>query len=298
MNRRRNTWIVVVVVCLLLCCCATAVVGGVGAILGLIPWRWAGNLNIDNIRVGGIGVEATTTVDRQEFAVERDAALEVSCPVCDVQISAVEGSVIAVEGSLHAWGSDRQAAELALEDIEVSLSQEGGRVVAAVLMPNQNWGVNWRGQRGSRVDLEITVPRRTDLEMDVDVGTVEVEGIEGLIDVRADVGDLMLRDVVARDKFTVRTDVARVRFEGSLSEGVRYDIRSGVGEINVTLPADSSFELDAESNVGDVRSGFAVSGTEERKALVGGRISGTVGNAPTAELVLRSDIGAIWVNRD
>jgi len=78
---RRNTWIVVIVVCLLLCCCATAVVGGVGAILGLIPWSWAGNLNVGDIRVAGIGAEATRDEGRQEFVVESDAALDVNCPV-------------------------------------------------------------------------------------------------------------------------------------------------------------------------------------------------------------------------
>lgn len=295
---RRNTWIVVIVVCVMLCCCATAVVGGVSAILGLIPWRWAGNLNVGDIRIDGIGVEATATLDRQEFVVEGDAALDVNCPVCDVQISALEGSSIAVEATVHAWGSDRQAAERALEDIEVSSSQEGGRVVVTVEMSPQAWNTSWRGRRGGRVDLEITVPRRSDVELDVDVGTVTIEGTEGLVDVRVDVGDLLLRDVLARDSFTVRTDVARVRFEGALSEGVRYDMRSGVGEITVTLPVGSRFELDAESSVGDVKSEFAVSGTDERSGLVGGRIRGMVGDAPTAELVLRSDIGAIRVNRD
>lgn len=298
MNRRRNTWIIVIVVCLLLCCCATAVAGVVGAILGLVPWRWAGNLDIDSIRAGGIGVEATTEVDRQEFAVERDSALELSCPVCDVQILAGEASAIAIEGSLHAWGYDREAAESLLDDLDVSLSQEGGRVIVSVDMPREGWGTTWRGRRGARVDLEIAVPQQTDLDLDVDVGTVQVEGTEGPVDVRLDVGDLLLSDVVARDEFSVRTDVARVRFEGSLGEGMRYNIRSGVGEIALSLPADSSFEIDAESNVGAVTSDFAVSGTADRQTLIGGRMKGTVGDAPTAELVLRSEIGAIQVNKD
>jgi hypothetical protein len=287
-------WIIVIVVLLLMCCCAVTV-GGLG--LGLFSWRREAGFDFDVADFTGLGVEATATM-REQFAVEGTPLLDVDCPVCDVEISAGSGAVVEIEVTKHAWAGDRDAAERALDRIDVSLIQRDERILIKVDMPQlQQLGGDWREKR-ARVDLEITVPQQTDLKLQLDIADVEVEGIEGQVDISTDVGQVELKDVVVRDSLKVRTNVARIRFEGVLGEGVRCDIRSDVGDIALTLPADSSFEIDAESNVGAVTCDFDVRGVQGRKQLVGGRIEGTVGESPTVELKLQSEVGSIRINED
>ncbi len=294
MQGRRTVWIVVVVVLLLMCCCAVTV-AGLG--LRLFSWSREAGFDFDVADFTGPGVEATATM-RELFAVEGIPLLDVDCPVCDVEISAGSGAVVEIEATKHAWAGDRDAAERALDRIDVSLIQRGERILVKVDMP-QLWqlGGDWREKR-ARVDLEITVPQQTDLKLQLDVADVEVEGVEGQVDISTDVGQVELKEVVVRDSLKVRTDVARIRFEGVLGEGVRCDIRSDVGDIALTLPADSSFEIDAESNVGAVTCDFDVRGVQGRKQLVGGRIEGTVGENPTAKLKLGSEVGSIRIYKD
>ena len=294
MQGRRTVWIVVVVVLLLMCCCAVTV-AGLG--LRLFSWSREAGFDFDVADFTGPGVEATATM-RELFAVEGIPLLDVDCPVCDVEISAGSGAVVGIEATKHAWAGDRDAAERALDRIDVSLIQRGERILVKVDMP-QLWqlGGDWREKR-ARVDLEITVPQQTDLKLQLDVADVEVEGVEGQVDISTDVGQVELKEVVVRDSLKVRTDVARIRFEGVLGEGVRCDIRSDVGDIALTLPADSSFEIDAESNVGAVTCDFDVRGVQGRKQLVGGRIEGTVGENPTAKLKLGSEVGSIRIYKD
>jgi hypothetical protein len=182
-----------------------------------------------------------------------------------------------------------------VDRIGVTFSQQGERILVNVDMPQlREPGLYKR----ARVDLEITVPQRTDVKLDLDVSDIEVQGVEGQMDIRTDVGQVALKDVVVRDSLKVRSDVARIRFEGALSEGALYDMRSDVGDIALTLPAGSSFEVDAESNVGAVTSDFHVRGRQERKEFIGGRVEGTVGQSPTAQLELRSEVGSIRIIED
>jgi len=291
--QRRTVWIVVVIVFLMLCCCAVTVIGaGVG--IGLLPWSWQSSWDFDFDDLNIPGVQATATM-QESFVVDGTPLLDIECPVCDVKVVGDEGTTVEIEATKHAWSNTRSAAERQLDRIRIRFVQEDERVLVKVDMPQlREPGF---GKRAS-VDLRITVPWRTDLNVDLDIGDVEIGWIESELDLRVDVGQVDLKDVVAQDGLRVRTDVARIRFEGPLSEGVRYDMRSAVGDIALTLPAGSSFEVDAESNVGAVACDFPVRGTQSRKDFVGGRVEGTVGDSPTAELVLRSDVGSIRISED
>jgi hypothetical protein len=284
-------WIIVLIVVLMLCCCAAAVIG---AGVGLIPWSWQSSWDFDLDDLNIPGVRAMATME-ESFVVEGTPLLDVQCPVCDVLVNGGSGDTVEIEATKSAWSGSGSTAQRQLDRIDVQFVQEGDRIRVKVDMPQLS--ESGLGKRAS-VDLRITVPRRTDLDLDLDIGDVEIVGVEGAMDIRADVGRVELEEVVARDSLRVRTNVARIRFRGPLTEGVRYDMRSDVGDIALTLPADSSFEIEAESNVGDVACDFAVEGTQGRKDLVGERIEGTVGESPTAELVLRSEVGSIRISEE
>jgi len=290
---RRTVWIIVVVVVLSLCCCAVTV-GGAAVGLGVFQRVWQGSWDFDLQDFNLPGVEARTTM-QESFVVEGTPLLDVECSVCDVQIRGRQGETVEIEATKRAWSGSQDAAGRLLDDIDVTFTQRGDTVFVKVDIPHLSEpGIVKRAS----VDLQISVPQQTDLKLNLDVAEVEIEGVEGQVDIRVDVGELILDDVMARDSLKVRTDVARIRFNGPLSEGVRYDIRSEVGDIALTLPAGSSFEIDAESNVGAATCEFAVRGVEGRKGLVGGRVEGTVGENPTAALELRSEVGSIRIYED
>ena len=300
MNRRRNGWIIAVVVLLLLCCCATtvaAVVVGMGA----LPWQWDWNgdfsLNLDDLREnwGYRGTEASTTVE-ELFVTDEQAVLEVKCPVCNIDVYPGTESEIAVEAVKRAWGSSEGAAERSRDRIDVYVSQQGDRVIVEVDMPQLT--ETRLVSKQARVDLSIAVPTETDLEIDLNVGEIEVWGIEGEVDIQVDVGRVDFTDVRASESLSVRTDVAQILFKGRLVAGAKYDLRSDVGEIVMTLPDDSSFELNAESDVGGVGIEFDMSNQDIQSAFVGAHMRGTVGEGPMADLRLRSNVGSIEIKKD
>jgi hypothetical protein len=152
---------------------------------------------------------------------------------------------------------------------------------------------DWRG-RSPQIDVRITTPRRTDVAVDLDAGEVALSGVEGAVDIAADVGRVNMADLQTPDRLVVETNVAEIIFSGALTPGASYRLTSDVGAIRMTLPADSAFAIDAASNVGAVTMGFDVAG-ETSQQLVGRSVQGVVGGDDSTTVYLRSDVGAISV---
>ena len=150
--------------------------------------------------------------------------------------------------------------------------------------------------RSSGVELTITVPKETTLTANMGVGRLQVNGTQGDATINAEVGDVILTDIVPAATLFVKTRVSSVDFSGALAPNGKYEITTDIGKIALRLPANSAFTIDARSDIGDVNVGFPVSGSTSREALVGKQVQGEVGENPTASLTLHSRVGEISVN--
>jgi hypothetical protein len=108
------------------------------------------------------------------------------------------------------------------------------------------------------------------------------------------VGRVQVEDVEVIDSLVITTDVAEIDYDGPLTEGAVYRLESDVGSITMDIPDDSSFRIDASSDLGTVDVDFPVVG-ETTQGFTNKRVQGTVGEDPQAELILRSSVGAISV---
>ena len=250
---------IVAIAILILCCClvvAGLVIGG----LVSVPWSV----------VGDARVQATESIE-ETFDVSTPLFLSVDVDVGDVTIEVGDDDEVFVSGIKRAWGRDGQQAEEYLDDFEVRIRQMAtDEIKIETDMPGRLSRVG----RSPSVDLEITVPRDADLDLVIGVGEVEVIGVQGAFDVRANVGDVILRDV---------------RFE----EDSR--LKNGVGNIELYLPSDSSFAFSAEANVGDIRIDFPVQNERSEKRVVGGSVEGEIGRSPTVEVDLTTNTGNIAI---
>lgn len=143
------------------------------------------------------------------------------------------------------------------------------------------------------VDYEIWMPLDASLDLHVDAGQVEVEGLRDGIEIQTVAAPVILRDVVGMVEvtttsgdvtltrsggrlqvksvsgnltfvdvpgrfLTARTASGDIRFEGELLGGGSYEFSNHQGAIELLLPPDSSFELTAHSVQGEVTSSFSL----------------------------------------
>lgn len=268
-RRRRTAMIVVGAVALVFfttactCCWVPEAVRRAGSFGNAMPWRgwrlWPSSQ-----------AEATEEIS-QRFESGAPLTLEVQVSVGSVRVERGSGTAVLVRGTKRAWGADRAAAEARLAEFAVQMRQEGERALVIETDPPRP------GEAQSpKVDLVIAVPRQTSVRANVNVGDLEVIGIEGELDLTTNVGQAIARDV-------------------ALTASSR--ITANVGSITVRLPPEASFELDARTSVGEVSCEFPLQESSTAGTLVGKRLSGRVGQAPTVALTLRVNSGQVCVER-
>jgi hypothetical protein len=228
-----------------------------------------------------------------ELDIEAPAVLRVNNPVGTVTVEPGREGVIVVQASSSVQGVFGPRTQSLLEAVRIDARSKGPEAHVEVELPET------LGPETVRVNLLLTVPPNTNLDLINRAGQVRVTGVAGDLRLRSDVGDVQLREVTVQNEYDVIVDVGRIEFRGRLPQGQgEVFLRTRVGEIDVRLPAGSRFVLDAETDAGTIDAGFEL---EERQSgrnqgQVGGWLQGQANGGRGVRLVLRAGAGEIRVN--
>ncbi len=143
------------------------------------------------------------------------------------------------------------------------------------------------GQNGSifnhgSVDLNITLPQNSNLQVTVNAGSLDVNGVSGQMDLKVDAGALNFENGTISGQSTFKDDAGAINFNGSIAANGNYDFEDNAGAINLTLPSSVPFTLDASSDVGKVNNDFG---------------SNTIGDNPTSTVHVHTDVGAVNIHQ-
>jgi hypothetical protein len=186
----------------------------------------------------------------------------------------------------HLYLQSDDAADDELEALKAGVQVDGNRVsIRTPYLRRPGLLASW----GPGVDYELIVPRQTRLTIKAANGSVDTEGLQGPVNVACQNGAIRvegageaeldstngaitLSDVAGHARaeakngsitgesvggsFSARTRNGLVRYRGNIGAGITLE--SDTGGLRVALPETSRFELDAETDVGSVRSEFEV----------------------------------------
>jgi hypothetical protein len=262
----RNVWIIVIVVLLIACCCVLA------AAAGFAWWFTARIVEIGQqpFDLGGLYRERV----EETFAVDDAPSLDISNFAGSVTIRSGESGIVRVVATERASSRSR------LDRIELSMSGDKDRVVVKVKEPFP--------QSNASVDLEITAPAGSRLNLDLGAGPVEVRDITGRIDIHNGAGTVEVRG--ARGAASVDVGAGQITYQGSPSGDCRF--QTGVGEIILRLPAVLNMAVDASTSLGAVRVDFPVDGAVSKSS-----VEGIIGDGSQGSIYAHTGIGAITLDR-
>ena len=126
--------------------------------------------------------------------------------------------------------------------------------------------------KSSRTD--ITAQKLTG-RLDMEVGSLELNGIDGPFEISTRQKDITLTDFKHSVKITDTNGDVELRTSTPPTHPIQVDLKKG--QIELSLPASSSFQIDAASRHGEVESGFSGPGLKVVKEGDNPTISGTVG---------------------
>src|SRR5215467_10178123 len=94
----------------------------------------------------------------------------------------------------------------------------------------------------------------------------------------------------------LKTDTGSVTFEGTIDPKGLYQFETNTGSVDVTLPGNSSFHLDASTDTGSINSDFPGVNVQHSN-FTGGNVNSDVGSSPGATVTLKTDTGSISLHQ-
>jgi len=251
--------------------------------------RYLIKTNLDSLSEGGHNVRLDYTLrvpvaTSMEVTVEHgDAILDglkaeqaVTARHGDAHITNVEGLVRVTRGSGLTEVRDlKGSVEVEGRGSDVDISGVTG---TASIDGEFNGDMQFRdiGQtlhfKSSRTDM--TAQKLTG-RLDMEVGSLEVNGIDGPIEISTRQKDITLTEFKHSVKITDTNGDVNLRTSTAPTHPIEVDLKKG--EIELSLPPSSSFQIDAASRHGEVESDFSGSGLKVVKEGDNPTISGSVG---------------------
>ena len=164
--------------------------------------------------------------------------LEIHCAGVNVGITSMEGSgKVSVSADITIRGRDQaRVEEIAAEDISLDLSRRGNRGVLTCRVESTFFLMRLIRGEEKRVQLDIRVPSRMDLEIEIEDGELSVSRLAGSCTVTSGQGDCILEGITG--------DVDVVDESGNLRlSGINGNI----------LVEDGSGDVEVESSGGSLR---------------------------------------------
>ncbi len=222
-----------------------------------------------------------------------------------IDVIALGEGTVEAQVTRRASGLTPDAADEALENIDVEMGQEGDRVVVRARLLDRGLF-----NRGGGAAVTVQVPRRTALELRTSNGPVAVTGetgdvtadsSNGRVEVKGGRGRLRLStsnggiDVASEEALLeLHTSNGGITFTGALAAGP-HTCRTSNGPVRLKLPAASNFGFEARTSNGRVSCDFPVTRTGGKGDK---RLEGTVGEVSSVFLSLRTSNGSIRIDQD
>ncbi len=176
-----------------------------------------------------------------------------------IKIKSWDKSEVQLTMTKRARGRTDKESEQILEHMQVDIESFNDRLVIKViplredrnhslwdLLDPDTWG---RSIRSARVDFELYVPNEINLSLINDEGDVEVESINGDVDIDVDEGDILLKDIVFKT-MKLHADEGEINGHNLTNSGGRLTIDVDEGDVMVEKLSVQRFKLDCdEGNV-------------------------------------------------
>lgn len=259
-----------------------------------------------SINIGGrsAGMNRAEEASDKTISMANLKTLEVSSPVGSINVKTWDKNEVYVKITKVNNGLKSKSELLdELKNAEIVFKEENEKLSVKAFLPKfKNNGISIQFEisvpkniQVCKIDAEVGDVRVRDIQGQIDVtnnvGKIDIDNCIGLINLKAVTGDVTVRNSTLKPDSNLTSNVGRVLFDGVIENKGAYKITTNVGKVDVTLPGNSAFDIDASTNVGDIDCGFDVSGSREKRS-----IKGKV-NGGGAQLRLINNTGSISINK-
>jgi hypothetical protein len=236
------------------------------------------NSNHGNISVSGVSGAVTASTDHGDIEVH-DVGSDVAA-----QLSSGDARISNIAGSVRVNGHGN---EIEMDDVAGDATLQG-EFYGPVRVRNVTKTTHFASQKA-----DLTLVHMTG-RLELDSGEVDVSDVQGFAKLNTHNKDMEIENVAGRLDINDTHGDIKVRYSQPPREEI--NIANESGEVDLTLPGKSTFEISAISRSGDVQSEFE--GPELKLDTEGetGRLNGKIGTlGPKIQIV--TSYGTIFVHK-
>lgn len=230
-------------------------------------------------------VLSTTHIETRKFTVGEHPRIVVNNEIGTFHINAgSDTNSVTIQATHHSRRFWKRAPKSRVRYEQLEESNLIKARVDRVLIPGLNFP--------QHIDFDITVPGNADLELTTGVGDIWVTGISGQVTLRCDTGSIYVRRGLLTGNSLLKTDLGSLYLHEAIDSSGTFTLTTGTGSINMVLPSEAAFELDASTSLGSITTnapGMTIAFSTNRE------LHGAVGSPPRAGLILRTSTGSINV---
>lgn len=264
MDSKNRPVLIFIILALVVLCCCLASLGGAG--IGFFATQarrveW------------GAGFPSGRQTERIEHTFDGTAAfLEVDNFAGKVTVRAGDGGTMRLVATKQA----PRTSDLRLIEVDWVMGDDALRI---------RTGLPRSSLSNVSVDLQITVPAGTRLDLDTSAGQVRIENVVGEIKAHTGAGEIEVRG--GSGPIHLDTGAGNIEYEGA-PRGDCY-LNTGAGGIVLRLPADANVEVELDTGVGSVDvTGFYVDGHVSTT-----RVDGVIGDGSQGRVEAQTGAGGI-----
>jgi DUF4097 and DUF4098 domain-containing protein YvlB len=230
---------------------------------------------------------ATSVTEMHELHLNGIASVTVRNNAGNIVLHPGAEDRILVQVTKRVRGFLSTATEADLEKANIDVKQSGNAVVIDAVVDR------WSLFKQLTIDLDITLPPAVArLDLKLNAGNLEVEGISGVIRAKVNAGNLdVLAGATLGDGSRLAANAGNVTVRAALAPGASVESEVNAGNLRLHLPKETAVYLDARTHAGNVEvSGWPVSRSRD---FASASATGPLAENAKGTLTLRSNAGNI-----
>ncbi|MEO7002483.1 MAG: DUF4097 family beta strand repeat-containing protein [Ktedonobacterales bacterium] len=230
-----------------------------------------------------------TQQSSQIFTVSGAPTVVVRNSAGQITVTAGAADQVTAQVTKHARDSSQSQAQHDLDSMQVTLTQSGNTIIIETNYdtPSSN---GFFGQQRT-VDLAITVPPTASITANDAAGTINLQGVTGLINATNSAGSIHMGSVTLNDGSSLTDNAGSIEGDLALASGAAVTIQNNAGSIDLQLPASTATHLDAHANAGNITiSGWPITVSHD---VASASASGDTAAGASGTLTIRDNAGSI-----